>query len=273
MGFRTLGAAALLLSFGLTGQAEEEGAILVPFERVETPEDAGAIPLYDGEAPGSEGSDLEEVWRNAGTERWANNVTRPTLLPVLPEDPAATRAAVSTTFSTGAVGGGASCLGPPTSNDRKLGGLASSAAAAGGLSSSASLGGGGGGGSSASAICSTMLPTTTSSCTTGARNWSSNSLAFCSGLGSGDHTASAPPPRSVWNVPNRGDFSNARTHTTHATKPENNDIIMEELLSLPVFSLVVFVRVSKVVSEVVTLLEEVVNKYFNAGSLGLRRYV
>ncbi|MEM9179540.1 MAG: alpha/beta hydrolase [Pseudomonadota bacterium] len=94
MGFRTLGAAALLLSFGLTGQAEEEGAILVPFERVETPEDAGAIPLYDGEAPGSEGSDLEEVWRNAGTERWANNVTRPTLLPVLPEDPATTRAAV-----------------------------------------------------------------------------------------------------------------------------------------------------------------------------------
>ncbi|MEM7639001.1 MAG: alpha/beta hydrolase [Pseudomonadota bacterium] len=94
MGFRTLGAAALLLSFGLTGQAEEEGAILVPFERVETPEDAGAIPLYDGEAPGSEGSDLEEVWRNAGTERWANNVTRPTLLPVLPEDPKTTRAAV-----------------------------------------------------------------------------------------------------------------------------------------------------------------------------------
>ena len=94
MVFRTLGAAALLLMIGQTGQAEEEGAILVPFERVETPEDAGAIPLYRGEAPGSEGSDLEEVWRNAGTERWANNVIRPTLLPVLPEDPAATRAAV-----------------------------------------------------------------------------------------------------------------------------------------------------------------------------------
>ena len=94
MGFRTLGAAALLLSFGLSGQAEEEGAILVPFERVETPEDAGAIPLYDGVAPGSESSDLEEVWRNAGTERWANNVTRPTLLPVGPGDAATTRAAV-----------------------------------------------------------------------------------------------------------------------------------------------------------------------------------
>ena len=94
MVFRTLGAAALLLSFGVTAQADEEGAILVPFERVETPEDADAIPLYPGEAPGSEGSDLEEVWRNAGTERWANNVTRPTLLPVLPDDPTATRAAV-----------------------------------------------------------------------------------------------------------------------------------------------------------------------------------
>jgi acetyl esterase/lipase len=66
----------------------------VPFAEVPTPEDAEALPLYEGAAPGSEGSDLEEVWRNAGTERWATNVTRPTLLPILPEDPAATRAAV-----------------------------------------------------------------------------------------------------------------------------------------------------------------------------------
>ena len=66
----------------------------VPFAEVPTPEDAGALPLYEGAAPGSEDSDLEEVWRNAGTERWATNVTRPTLLPVLPEDPTATRAAV-----------------------------------------------------------------------------------------------------------------------------------------------------------------------------------
>lgn len=94
MVFRTLGAATLILMSTPLGQAEEDLAAPLPFERVETPEDAAAIPLYDGEAPGSEGSDLEEIWRNAGTERWANNVTRPTLLPILPEDPAATRAAV-----------------------------------------------------------------------------------------------------------------------------------------------------------------------------------
>jgi len=74
-------------------QAQDAAAPL-PFERVATPEDDGAILLYDGEAPGSEGSELEEIWRNAGTERWANNVTRPTLLPVLPDDPSTTRAAV-----------------------------------------------------------------------------------------------------------------------------------------------------------------------------------
>ncbi len=66
----------------------------VPFAQVETPVDADAIALYDGEAPGSEASDLEEIWRDFGTERWATNVTTPTLLPVLPDDPEATRAAV-----------------------------------------------------------------------------------------------------------------------------------------------------------------------------------
>lgn len=74
-------------------QAQDDDAPL-PFERVATPDDDGAIPLYDGAAPGSEETELEEIWRNAGTERWANNVTRPTLLPVLPDDPATTRAAV-----------------------------------------------------------------------------------------------------------------------------------------------------------------------------------
>ncbi|MEM7329519.1 MAG: alpha/beta hydrolase [Pseudomonadota bacterium] len=93
MGFRTL-AAATAIAWLLPVASAEEVAAPLPFERVETPEDAGALPLYEGEAPGSEGTSLEEVWRNAGTERWANNVTRPTLLPVLPEDPAATRAAV-----------------------------------------------------------------------------------------------------------------------------------------------------------------------------------
>ncbi|MEL7541048.1 MAG: alpha/beta hydrolase [Pseudomonadota bacterium] len=94
MVFRTLAAATLLLMLAPMGHAEEEVGLVLPFERVDTPEDAAAIPLYDGEAPGSEDSTLEEVWRNAGTERWANNVTRPTLLPVLPDDLAATRAAV-----------------------------------------------------------------------------------------------------------------------------------------------------------------------------------
>lgn len=74
-------------------QAQDADAPL-PYERVATPDDETAIPLYAGAAPGSEETNLEEIWRNAGTERWANNVTRPTLLPVLPEDPAATRAAV-----------------------------------------------------------------------------------------------------------------------------------------------------------------------------------
>lgn len=94
MVFRTLGAASLFFLVAGVGHAEEELTAPLPFERVETPEDAAAIALYDGAAPGSEGSTLEEVWRNAGTERWANNVTRPTLLPVFPDDPTATRAAV-----------------------------------------------------------------------------------------------------------------------------------------------------------------------------------
>ncbi|MEO0448937.1 MAG: alpha/beta hydrolase [Pseudomonadota bacterium] len=66
----------------------------IPFAPVETPVDAGAIALFEGAAPGSEASDIEEIWRDFGTERWATNVTTPTLLPVLPEDPSATRAAV-----------------------------------------------------------------------------------------------------------------------------------------------------------------------------------
>lgn len=94
MVFRTLSAAALMIMLAPNGLADDEMQAPLPFERVDTPEDAAAIALYDGEAPGSEDSDMVEVWRNAGTERWANNVIRPTLLPVLPDDPTATRAAV-----------------------------------------------------------------------------------------------------------------------------------------------------------------------------------
>ena len=85
----SLAAPAILLS----AHAQESEQSL-PFEEVATPSDATAIALYDGVAPGSEGVELTEIWRNAGTERWATNVTIPTLLPVLPEDPEATRAAV-----------------------------------------------------------------------------------------------------------------------------------------------------------------------------------
>lgn len=56
--------------------------------------DEGAIALYEGPAPGSEGATYEEVWTDTGTERWARNVTHPTLLPVLPEAGKANGAAV-----------------------------------------------------------------------------------------------------------------------------------------------------------------------------------
>lgn len=57
-------------------------------------DDVGAIPLYDGAAPGFDGATQTETWFDIGTERWATNVTVPTLLPVLPDDPETTRAAV-----------------------------------------------------------------------------------------------------------------------------------------------------------------------------------
>lgn len=62
--------------------------------RVPVQVDEGAIALYDGAAPGSEGATYEEVWTHNGSERWARNITHPTLLPVLPEAGKATGAAV-----------------------------------------------------------------------------------------------------------------------------------------------------------------------------------
>ena len=56
--------------------------------------DTGAIALYDGPAPGSEDATQSEAWFDIGTERWVANVTEPTLLPVLPDNPDSTRAAV-----------------------------------------------------------------------------------------------------------------------------------------------------------------------------------
>lgn len=62
--------------------------------RVPVQSDPGAIPLYPGKAPGSEHAKQKEIWTNVGTERWARNVTQPTLLPVLPDPKKATGAAV-----------------------------------------------------------------------------------------------------------------------------------------------------------------------------------
>ena len=72
----------------------QEGPAPPGLLRVPTQIDAGALPLYDGPAPGSEASRATEVWTLMGTERWARNVTQPTLLPVLPEPEKATGAAV-----------------------------------------------------------------------------------------------------------------------------------------------------------------------------------
>lgn len=63
-------------------------------KRVPAQVDPGALRLYAGDAPGAEGAPNEEVWSDIGTERWARNVTVPTLLPVLPSPSTATGAAV-----------------------------------------------------------------------------------------------------------------------------------------------------------------------------------
>lgn len=86
--------AALLAPLVLPMSQAQDADAPLPFPAVDAAEDVGAIALYDGAAPGSESTGLNEIWRDAGTERWVTNVTQPTLLPVLPEDPAKTRAAV-----------------------------------------------------------------------------------------------------------------------------------------------------------------------------------
>jgi acetyl esterase/lipase len=56
-----------------------------PSKRIATPSEPGAIPLYVGAAPGSEGANQPEVWDEIMGERVVRNVTRPTLTPVLPD--------------------------------------------------------------------------------------------------------------------------------------------------------------------------------------------
>jgi acetyl esterase/lipase len=65
-----------------------------PFIRIATPPEPGAVALYEGPAPGSEGARQLELWDKVGGERIVRNVTRPTLTPFLPEPAKATGAAV-----------------------------------------------------------------------------------------------------------------------------------------------------------------------------------
>jgi len=61
---------------------------------IATPEQPGALLLYPGVAPGSEGATQVEQWEQAKGDRIARNVTRPTLTPFLPARGKATGAAV-----------------------------------------------------------------------------------------------------------------------------------------------------------------------------------
>lgn len=85
-----LGLVVTISPAGSPAGAQESGGM----KQVPAQADEGAIALYDGAAPGSENATQTETWFDIGTERWVTNVTVPTLLPVLPDDPDATRAAV-----------------------------------------------------------------------------------------------------------------------------------------------------------------------------------
>jgi acetyl esterase/lipase len=61
---------------------------------IPTPDQPGALPLYPGTAPGSEGTTQVEQWEQAKGDRIARNVTRPTLTPFLPARGKATGAGV-----------------------------------------------------------------------------------------------------------------------------------------------------------------------------------
>ncbi len=87
--FRPFLVALAVMLFPLSVLAQTTDMVRVPVQI-----DAGAIPLHDGVAPGSDQADVEEIWTDTGSERWARNVTRPTLLPVLPREGTATGAGV-----------------------------------------------------------------------------------------------------------------------------------------------------------------------------------
>ena len=87
-----------LLLLGMCAQAAAQAPPgmpkFPPFKRIATPDEAGAVLLYPGVAPGSEGAKQVEVWSEIFNERVARNVTRPTLMPFLPAPGKATGAAV-----------------------------------------------------------------------------------------------------------------------------------------------------------------------------------
>lgn len=60
-------------------------ADIAPPRPLERPAEPGAIPLYPGVAPGSEGATREEAWEQFLGQRIVRNVTRPELVPVLPD--------------------------------------------------------------------------------------------------------------------------------------------------------------------------------------------
>jgi acetyl esterase/lipase len=65
------------------------------FTRIAAPAEPGAIPLWPGVAPGSEGRKAAEIWDTMGNgQRVVRNVVRPTLTPFLPDPAKATGAAV-----------------------------------------------------------------------------------------------------------------------------------------------------------------------------------
>jgi acetyl esterase/lipase len=88
-----LSAISVTAALIVTGQvhAQANGG-LVPLDKPYG--DPGALPLYAGPAPGSEGARQTEAWATAPNDIVARNVTKPTITPVLPTKSAANGAGV-----------------------------------------------------------------------------------------------------------------------------------------------------------------------------------
>jgi acetyl esterase/lipase len=77
----------LVASLAMVACAVASGppAKLAPPQPMPRPAEPGAIPLYAGVAPGSERDTQVEAWEQFLDQRIVRNVTRPVLLPVLPD--------------------------------------------------------------------------------------------------------------------------------------------------------------------------------------------